>query len=269
MDYCEKHGIKRQYAASRTPQQNGVVERKNRTVKEMDRTMLNEANLPDKHWKEAVHTSVYILNRVQIRVKSTFTPYELWYGKATSIKYFKIFGCKCYIKRDEENLGSFDTKTDEGIFLGYSTQSKAYRCFNNRLKKIVETINVRFDEQFLLSNVLQGVEEDAPMKLDQVPKSTETEKKNEMSKSSSNEEDSNTEDSNAEDSNAKTRIPQYTPLRIITKRHPQNQVIGNMDAGILTIRRAKTIEQAQIAEHYCLVTDFEPKNVSDALFDQC
>lgn len=112
----------------------------------MDCTMLNEANLPDRYLKEVVYTGAYILNRVQIRVKSTFTPYKLWYGKVASIKYFKIFGCKCYIKRDEENLGSFDTKTDEGIFLGYSTHRKAYRCFNNRLNKIVEIVNVRFDE---------------------------------------------------------------------------------------------------------------------------
>ncbi|XP_059077013.1 uncharacterized mitochondrial protein AtMg00810-like [Cryptomeria japonica] len=74
-----------------------------------------------------------------------------------------------------------------------------------------------------------------------------------MSKPSSNEKDSNAEDSNAEDSNAETRIPQYTPSRIITKRHPQNQVIGNMDIGILTRRRAKTTKQAQIAEHCCLM----------------
>ncbi|GLJ17356.1 hypothetical protein SUGI_0301460 [Cryptomeria japonica] len=230
----------------------------------MARTMLNEANLPDRHWKEAVHTAVYILNRVQIRVKSTFTPYELWYGKAASIKYFKIFGAKCYLKRDEKNLGNFEAKTDEGIFLGYSTHSKAYRCFNNRLNKIVETINVRFDEQFLLSNDLQDIEEEeiTLTKVDQVPKPAETEKKNEICSSSSDEE-------NTENSNAETGILHYTPSKIITKRHPQSQVIGNIDASILTRRRAKTTEQAQLAEHFCLVTDFEPKNVSDALSDEC
>lgn len=140
-----------------------MVEQKNRTVKEMTRTMLNEANLPDRYWKEFVHITVYILNRVQIKVKSTFTPYEIWYVKAASIKYFKISRCKCYIKRDEENLGSFDTKIDEGIFLGYSTHSKAYRCFNIRLNKIVETINVKFYEQLLLGDNLQDVKEETPV----------------------------------------------------------------------------------------------------------
>ena len=77
IDYCEKHCIKRQYSTARTPQQNGVVERKNKTVKEMARTMLNEAKLPDKFWKEDFHIAVYILNRAQIRVRTTYTPYEL------------------------------------------------------------------------------------------------------------------------------------------------------------------------------------------------
>ena len=61
--YCEKHGIKRKYVASRTPQQNGVVERKNQTVKEMERTMLDESKVRNKYWKEAVQIVVYILNR--------------------------------------------------------------------------------------------------------------------------------------------------------------------------------------------------------------
>ncbi|XP_059075139.1 uncharacterized protein LOC131063533 [Cryptomeria japonica] len=140
------------YAAARTPQQNGVVERKNRTVKEMARTMLNEANLPDRYWKEAVHTAVYILNRVQIR----------------------------------------------------------------------------------------DVEEDIPIRLEQVSKSAEAEITNEKSPPSS----------------PKAENLLHTPSRIITKRHPQSQIIGEIDAGILTRRRARIGEQAQMAEHYCLPEGF-------------
>ncbi|XP_059073489.1 uncharacterized protein LOC131070384 [Cryptomeria japonica] len=116
IEYCEKHGIKRQYSATRTPQQNGVVERKNRTVKEMARTMLNESNLSHKYWKEAVHTTVYILNRVQIRIRTACTPYELWHGKTTSVKHLRIFRCKCYIKNDSDYLDSFQSKSDEESF---------------------------------------------------------------------------------------------------------------------------------------------------------
>jgi hypothetical protein len=89
---------------------------------------------------------VYILNRGKIRVNNSKTPYELWKGRPTIVKYFKVFGSKCYIKRDEEDLGKFDSRVDEGIFLGYSSRSKAYRCYNKRLHKIVESANVKVDE---------------------------------------------------------------------------------------------------------------------------
>jgi hypothetical protein len=154
-NFCETHGIKRQYSTARTPQQNGVVERKNRHVQEIARTMLNEAKLSDSFWREAVYTIVYILNRGKIRVNSDKTPYELWKGRPTSIKHFRIFGSKCYIKRDDEDLGKFDSREDEGIFLGYSSRSKAYRCYNKRLQNIVESINVKIDEARPHKNKLQ------------------------------------------------------------------------------------------------------------------
>ena len=127
----------------------------------MARTMLDEANLSDMYWKEVVHTTVYILNRVQLRVKSKHTPYELWYGKTASVKHFKIFGSKCFIKKDDDNLGSFQSKSDEGIFLGYSTHNKAYKYLNKRLNNIVEVVNVKFDERpHLYAKSLQDNEEE-------------------------------------------------------------------------------------------------------------
>ena len=94
-DICETHGIKRQFSATKTPQQNKIVERKNRLVQEASRTMLNEAKLSDTFWKEAVYTIVYILNRGQLRVNKDKTPYELWYGRPSLVKYFKVFGSEC------------------------------------------------------------------------------------------------------------------------------------------------------------------------------
>jgi len=84
-----------------------------------------EANVPQMFWREAVSTAVYTLNRVQIRSNTGKTPYELWFGITPTMRYFRVFGSKCYIKRDED-LRKFDARSDEGIFLGYSTQSKAY-----------------------------------------------------------------------------------------------------------------------------------------------
>lgn len=144
-NFCEKYGIRRHFYAPRTPQHNGVVERKNRTVIEMVRTMMKYANLANVYWKE-VHTIVYILNRVHIRVNHTKIPYELWNGRPHTMKCFKIFGSKCYIRRDENDLGKFDTRVDEGIFLGYDTNTNAYRCYNKSLDKIVESTNVKVCE---------------------------------------------------------------------------------------------------------------------------
>jgi hypothetical protein len=107
----------------------------------MARIMLNEAKLPGTFWRESINTTIYILNRAQIRVNNNKTPYDLWKGKPTTFKYFKVFGSKCYIKRNEDNLGNFDSRTDEGIFLGYVSGSKAYKCYNKIMHKVVDSIN--------------------------------------------------------------------------------------------------------------------------------
>ena len=108
--------------------------------------MLNEARLSDRYWREAIRTSVHIINRGQLQINSNKNPYELWYGRAPSVKYFKVFGSKCYIKKLDEKLGKFDTRSDEGIFLGYSSTKKAYRCYNIILHKIVESVDVTVDD---------------------------------------------------------------------------------------------------------------------------
>ena len=96
----------------------------------MARTMLNEYSLPSYFWAEAINTSCYISNRVLKRPFLNKTPYELWNGKTPNISYFRVFGCKCHILNTKDYLGKFAFKTDEGIFLGYSTSSKAYRILN-------------------------------------------------------------------------------------------------------------------------------------------
>jgi hypothetical protein len=87
--------------------------------------MLNEANLPDKFWRDAIYTTFHILNPAQLRANHEKTPYELWFGRPTSVKCFRVFGSKCYIKRDGYNLGKFHSKSDEGIFMGYSPNKKS------------------------------------------------------------------------------------------------------------------------------------------------
>ena len=101
-DFSEEHGIRREFSTAKTPQQNGVLERMNRTVKQMARAMLDESGTPATFWGQAAFAVVVILNKTNIRVNSTQTPHDLWYGETHSVKHFKIFGSKCYIKNNDE-----------------------------------------------------------------------------------------------------------------------------------------------------------------------
>ncbi|GKE92002.1 putative ribonuclease H-like domain-containing protein, partial [Tanacetum coccineum] len=111
---------KRDYSNARTPQQNGVAERKNRTLIEAARTMLADSKLPTMFWTEAVSTACYVLNRVLITNPHNKTPYALLTGKTPSISHFKPFGCHVTILNTSDHLGKFDGKADEGYLVGYS-----------------------------------------------------------------------------------------------------------------------------------------------------
>ena len=104
--------------------------------------MLNEEKHLDGYWRETIYTTVYVQNIGQLRVNSDKYPYDIPFGRPASVKYFRAFGSKCYIKRDDDNLGKFDSRSNEGIFLGYSSTKKAYRCYNLRSNKIIESTNV-------------------------------------------------------------------------------------------------------------------------------
>ena len=115
-------------------------------IQEMARVMLQNKQITQKFLGEAVNTSCHMDNRIFFRVGTKKTTYEIWNGKKPKVKYFRVFGSKCYILNDRENLGKFDAKSDEGIFLGYSTTSLAYRIFNKRTKTVMESINVKIDD---------------------------------------------------------------------------------------------------------------------------
>ncbi|KAJ9544133.1 hypothetical protein OSB04_023840 [Centaurea solstitialis] len=144
--FFEQKGISQNFSSVRTPQQNGVVERRNRTLIEAARSMLSEANLATQFWAEAVNTACYTQNRSLIVKRFRRTAYELFRNRKPSIEHLHIFGCVCYILNNKDNLGKFDSKSDDGIFLGYSSISKTYRVFNKRRQTIEETIHVKFDE---------------------------------------------------------------------------------------------------------------------------
>ncbi|GJV81268.1 uncharacterized mitochondrial protein-like protein [Tanacetum coccineum] len=131
---------------ARSPQQNGVVERRNRTLIEAARTMLIYAKAPLFLWAEAVATACYTQNRSMIRRRHGKTPYELLHDKPPDLSYLHVFGALCYPTNDSENLGKLQPKADIGIFIGYAPTKKAFRIYNRRTRRIIETIHVDFDE---------------------------------------------------------------------------------------------------------------------------
>ncbi|GKA24416.1 retrovirus-related pol polyprotein from transposon TNT 1-94 [Tanacetum coccineum] len=159
-EFCNANGITHNFSAPRTPQSNGVVERKNRTLQEMSRTMSNEQSLPQKFWCNTVDTSTYILNRILIRAIIGKTPYEILRGRKPTLDYFRVFGSKCFILNTKDYLTKFDPKSYEGVFLGYSQNSKAYIILNKHTRKIEESLNVTFDETPLPSKTSPLVDDD-------------------------------------------------------------------------------------------------------------
>ena len=144
--FCADTGISQNFSSARTPEQNGVVERKNRTLIEAARSMLVDSGLPTSYWAEAIATACHTQNRSVYVKRHKKTAYEMLRNRKPNIGYFHVFGCPVYILNDSSQLGKFDAKADEGFFLGYSEIRKAFRVFNKRLNKVHESIHVTFDE---------------------------------------------------------------------------------------------------------------------------
>ena len=108
--------------------------------------MLHNKDVARNLWAEAINTTCHTVNKVYIRPGTKKTPYKLWKGRKPNVKYFRIFGSTCFILKDKENVGKFDSRNDEGIFLGYSFTSKAYWVYNKRTKKVMETVIVVINE---------------------------------------------------------------------------------------------------------------------------
>ncbi|XP_058185795.1 uncharacterized protein LOC131303019 [Rhododendron vialii] len=202
--YCDDKGIKHEFLAPRTPQQNGVVDRRNRTLQEMARVMLHAKRVPRDLWVEAINTACYTINRVYVRPETTCTPYEIWNGKKPSVKYFRVFGSKCHILRDSESLGKFDSRSDDG---GEPSEKE----------KAVETE----------SNASESSYDEELGQHDLIP-------------------------SNAKEPSARVKL-----------NHPKDLVVGNLDEGMLTRRKA-----TNIANYVCYTSSLEPKKVEEALSDE-
>ncbi|GJS25868.1 retrovirus-related pol polyprotein from transposon TNT 1-94 [Tanacetum coccineum] len=151
-EYYEKAGISHETFVARSPQQNGVVERRNYTLIEAARTMLIYAKDPLFLWAEAVATTCYTQNRSMIRLRHGKTPYELLHNKPPDLTYLHVFGALGYPTNDSKNLGKLQPKADIGIFIGYAPTKKAFQIYNRRTRQIIETIHVDIDEMTAMAS---------------------------------------------------------------------------------------------------------------------
>nr|GEV95398.1 retrovirus-related Pol polyprotein from transposon TNT 1-94 [Tanacetum cinerariifolium] len=144
--FCEMKGILRQFSVARTPQQNEVVERRNRTLIEAARTMLADSKLPTIFWAEAFNTACYVQNKVLLVNPHNKTSYILFHGRTPTLSIMRPFGCPVTILNAIDHLGKFDGKTDECFFVRYSLNSKTFRVFNSRTRIVEENLHIRFSE---------------------------------------------------------------------------------------------------------------------------
>jgi hypothetical protein len=144
--FLEEEGIKHEFSSPYTPQQNGVVERKNRTLLDMARTMLDEYKTPDRFWAEAINTAYYSINRLYLHRILKKTSYELLTGKKPNVSYFRVFGSKCFnlVKRGRKS--KFAPKAIEGFLQGSDSNTRAYRVFNKSTGLVEVSCDIVFDE---------------------------------------------------------------------------------------------------------------------------
>jgi transposase InsO family protein len=145
-EFLEEEGVKNEFSAPYTPQQNGVVERKNRTPIDMARAMLGEYKMPERFWSEAMNTACHAINRLYLHRLLKKTSYKLLTGNKPNVSYFRVFGSKCYILVKEGRHSKFAPKAVEGFLLGYESNTKAYRVFNKSSGLVEVASDVVFDE---------------------------------------------------------------------------------------------------------------------------
>nr|GEZ99473.1 hypothetical protein [Tanacetum cinerariifolium] len=290
--FFDEVGITQQFSAARTPQQNGVVERRNRTLVKAARTMLTFANLPSFLWAKAIATSCFTQNRSIIHKRFDKTPYELINKRKPNIKFFRVFGCRCYLLNDYEDAGKLKTKGDIGVFVGYSKESAAFRIYNKQTRKIHKSVNVNFDEilemaskQFSLEPSLSNLNETGKSS----NPSVSNEVFHEVSESFQGESSLSSLNDDVQQSPKEVILPssntQSIPINMVpngdeastshnvfnkrlkdayfdkwTKDHPLHKIIGDPKSSVRT--RGQLANSCLFS---CLLSFIDPANVAEAL----
>ncbi|KAI3815303.1 hypothetical protein L1987_14966 [Smallanthus sonchifolius] len=266
--------LRRKYSAPRTRQQNGVVERRNRTLIESARSMLFDLKLPITFWAEAVSTTCYVQNRVVIVKPLNKTPYELWFNRVPYIGFLKPFGCPCTILITNGVLPKFGAKSDEGYFVGYSSQSEAYRplIFSNIESSSTHTPATSSIDDYRLgfngpSIRIKRPSIDPPYVVDAIEASeARTSNSNITSNNlSDNDEGIASDAADVADAadNADNSLADVVAVEDISANNPlEKNVIDSVQQGVQTRRKS---HEANICLYSCFLSQVEPKKIDEAL----
>ncbi|GJY21936.1 retrovirus-related pol polyprotein from transposon TNT 1-94 [Tanacetum coccineum] len=239
--FCDEKGISQNFLSPCTPEQNGVVERRNKTLIEAARTMLNCAKLPKQFWEEVVNTACYTQNISIIVKRHGKTAYDMFKGRSPDISYFHVFGCLVHIHNHRDHLGKFDEKADDGFFLGYSLVAKAFRDSVSP-KEPLEVTSV--DDHLALN------EHDHPESVDNLEHAEFQD--NVINEPISDVQPSPTTISPSAGVNSHPHVPQD---RWSTEKHIKLvNIIGEPQAGVTTKSRIRDSEAA--SDHECLYVNF-------------
>ena len=148
-EFCAANGIRMEKTIPRTPQQNGVAERMNRTLNERARSMRLHAGLPETFWADAVNTAAYLINRGPSVPLEFRIPEEVWSGKEVNLSYLKVFGCVSYVHIDSDARSKLDAKSRKCFFIGYGDETFGYRFWDDQNRKVIRSRNVIFNEQVM------------------------------------------------------------------------------------------------------------------------
>jgi hypothetical protein len=299
--FLEDEGIKHEFSSPYTPQQNGVVERKNRTLLDMARTMLDEYKTSDRFWAEAINTVCYAINRLYLHRILKKTSYELLTGKKPNVSYFRVFGSKCFILVKRGRKSKFAPKVVQGFLLGYDSNTRAYRVFNKSTGLVEVSCDIVFDEtngsqveqvdldelddeealcvtlrNMSIGDVCPKEPEEPPQAQDQPSSSiqaspptqdedqaqgNEEEDQDETPQEEDNDQGGDANDQDKEDDQGPKTA---SPIvhQAIQRDHPMNSILGDIHKGVTTRSRV-----AHFCEHYSFVSSIEPYRVEDALRD--
>lgn len=144
-NFCTQAGIRRQLTVANAPHQNGIAERKNRTLLEAARSILISSDIPTNLWTESIRTANYIQNRSGTKALHNITPFEALHQVKPDVKHLRVIGCQAYVLLPDSLQSKLGVKAIPTTLLGYDDQSKAYRCLDVGRHRILISKDVAFD----------------------------------------------------------------------------------------------------------------------------